>query len=387
MFNAHNQRLPEGIVIDVSTLLSSYRSKEAPTPEKFVGDLEAVMKGLGRDSARLDGHTVDTASSVPDAIQSRMDSAAEMARTKAVPRRDAESILASQDMEVRLAEIIRTEFAEMFSSRYIVSNADGIAAWADSYTQKVWTPSGRATFVMSADMPAVELIGTEVNRRIHTLGAKAAYSWFDMMRASFAGVSLDTEKARAAAESVAQSLDQVLLVGDSSLPAPNGLITTGLINDATVTATNVTGAVWTSKTEVQIRNDIQVAISAVRTAVGHKAGFLPDTILLPENQYNLLRQTTVGDTETSILNHIKNTFPEIKVIDVLPQLDAAGASSADRMLIYRNDPKVVRGVTPMAPQFIAPRQEVDLVLTVWAACRTAGTEWRRPFAGLYVDGI
>lgn len=346
----------------------------------FRFDSEYVLDGEG-----LNGLAPSCASGEAYSRQARqiLDSIGRRASDASGTRYDsASTLIAARELEQVLSEVLRTEFAPRYAERYIPIEQGGVSPFAKRYIQKRITPSGLADYVNSADMPFANASAEEISKRIYTIGMKFGWSWFEMQEALVAGVPLSNELAMAAREAAEDAREIILLKGDASLNT-SGNITTGFINDATVPTTSVSG-VWSGKTPDQIIADFQAILATYRA--NSRRRYIANVMLLPENQIAQLEMTRLTDTGVSLRSYLLANTAGLDVIDVLPDLDAAGAAGADRGILYARDARVVRGVIPMPFQFVAP-QEYNMEFQNHGVERIAGVEFRRPFGALYFDGI
>ncbi len=130
------------------------------------------------------------------------------------------------------------------------------------------------------------------------------------------------------------------------------VLSTGLINSpqiyrmsaAAVPVGESTSTHWVDKTADQILADINTLISAIWTANDCASDALPNHILIPVEQFGLLVTRKVSDdSERSILTYVlENNLTTQQggnlVISPCKWLSGVGASNADRMVAYMNQP-------------------------------------------------
>lgn len=127
---------------------------------------------------------------------------------------------------------------------------------------------------------------------------------------------------------------------------------TGLVNNTSVTATsaptNGTGTTWAVKTVQQILNDINFMMGTGWAAGNYDPLSMPNTLLLPPNQFLLLNNTIVSSAgNQSVLTYLKNnnaltgTYGEALRILPCRQCIGAGSGSTDRAVAYRYDPELI----------------------------------------------
>jgi hypothetical protein len=119
----------------------------------------------------------------------------------------------------------------------------------------------------------------------------------------------------------------------------------GLLNNPAIAASNVAAGAssdtaWASKTPEEIRDDINEAIEAAWEAAFYDRDALPNHILLPYAQFNLLVQRTNSeDANISILEYLKkNNITTANggelFIGATAWNKGAGAGGSDRMVVY-----------------------------------------------------
>lgn len=166
--------------------------------------------------------------------------------------------------------------------------------------------------------------------------------------------------------------------------------TTGLINDATVTAAAVSGAVWASKTPDQILNDINTVLDAAWAASGYTS--CPSRIGLPPTQFSRLASTPRASgsdmsiakwlSENSLANSL-NGAP----LEIVPmrELVGAGAGATDRMIAYRKDSNAVR--FPKSAVRALPVETLGMFQRAIYVARVGVIEFKQPELARYADGI
>lgn len=124
--------------------------------------------------------------------------------------------------------------------------------------------------------------------------------------------------------------------------------TTGIVNDANLTAAAVaTGAstskLWSSKTPDEILADINTIIVQAWAAAEYDISGIPNHILIPPAQFALIVSRKVSEAgNVSVLNYLlENNIAKANGVDlaIVPcrQCIGAGAGSTDRMVAYVND--------------------------------------------------
>lgn len=207
-------------------------------------------------------------------------------------------------------------------------------------TGKPWISAETTT------LPGVSVNGERIVSLIRPLGREISYTSIELARSQQTGVPIDVQKISALNELYQLSTDEMVYIGDS------GLSVGGLVNSSLVTAANVTGAVWTSKTPADILADVNTMLTAAWIASAYK--YAPTELRLPPAQYAYISTQLVSTAgNMSILEYIKNNNISTGMnnltlnIQPLKWLTGRGAGGTDRMMCYTNAEDKVR--FPMVP--------------------------------------
>jgi hypothetical protein len=121
---------------------------------------------------------------------------------------------------------------------------------------------------------------------------------------------------------------------------------------------------------------------------------MADTVLLPFTTLSYMAATPMSATNSeTILSFIERTNlyrqrtgQNLDIRGVLG-LDAAGAGSTRRMVVYANREDVVKTLLPMPHRFMPVFQDGPIHFEVPGLFRTGGVDVLRPSAFRYLDGI
>ena len=174
---------------------------------------------------------------------------------------------------------------------------------------------------------------------------------------------------------------------------------TGLINNAGVTRVTAaphtsggTDTEWSKKTADEILADINAALTAVWAANDMAENALPNHILIPVEQFGALVSRKVGVTgDKSILtyieeNNIVNKQGKNLVISPCKYCYHAGTSSADRMVVYINDPEFIE-FQQTSPLRRLATDTVNLSFRTPFVSQISEVKFKYPTTVYYVDGI
>jgi hypothetical protein len=179
----------------------------------------------------------------------------------------------------------------------------------------------------------------------HVFSSILRVPFVDSQRQQITGKSLDTLLTDAIRLAYDKHMDANAYVGLSAYG------TTGLLNNANVTAAYVannaagTSRKWEDKTADEILADVNGAVLAVWAAAQYDLAAIPNHVLIPHAQYNILATTKVsGMADKTILeflldNNIAKRNGKSLVIAACPWCAGAGASSTDRMVVYCHNEK------------------------------------------------
>lgn len=238
-------------------------------------------------------------------------------------------------------------------------------------------------------IPGVSVNGVKLTHPLRLLGREMSYSSVELERSQLTGQPIDVQKMSALNELYQMNTDQMVYIGSSDVGA------TGLLNDASVTASNVAlGAsgsrLWSQKTPDEILADVNTLVTSVWTSSVY--AMVPSKLLLPPVQFGYIASQKVSSAgNVSILKFLVENCITKQIngqeLDIQPVkwLTGRGSGSTDRMMAYTNDETRVR--FPMVPirremayylgiKFIAPY--------IWAF---GEVEFVYPETAGYADGI
>jgi len=175
----------------------------------------------------------------------------------------------------------------------------------------------------------------------HTFDTTMRIGYIDLQRANITGRSLEQQYQEGIRLTYDKHLDQNVYEGFPIIG------TYGLMNNPNVTARTAAlgagGATdWNSKTADEILADVNAAIIAVWAQGEHDLAAIPNHILLPYKQYNLIATTKVSlAADKTILtfildNNIAKQYGVDLFIGATNWNAGAGTGGTDRMLCYVN---------------------------------------------------
>lgn len=230
------------------------------------------------------------------------------------------------------------ELASFFKSHY-------------SVTQNAPYSSGQNSTIKTV---AVQL--EKISSRIAPFEYKVKLGWINQLKADKMGMDYLGMMEDAVMLEHGLLKDQIAYFG-----LPGYKDSYGLINNPEISKTNFAKA-WSEATPMEIFDTINQGILDAVVAADLDDRFTPDRVLVPTSQFiKLSRPIAIagegGNTATtgvSLLKYLKENLAAGYAslnngIDILPlpYLETAGAANTGRIVIYRYDKDLVRGVTGM----------------------------------------
>ncbi len=267
--------------------------------------------------------------------------------------------------------------------------------WAIGTTFFTVDTAGEAKFLSGAanDMPFNGVQRDMLSHDFAMIGSGWEWNLEEINQAALYNFPLSATKAMSAADKVERLLNTIAMSGSTEKNW------TGLINNATVTATDApndgTGSsrYWSAKTADQILRDVNDLLSAIRTASSEVEW--ANTLRLPPAAFRQIATMRMGsgDGAMTVLDYLRKnnvyTAETGQPLDIQPlrELASAAAGSAGRAVAYRKDPEVLRFHLPMPRTVLQPRQKSIMGYETGIIARTGGTEIRLPKAIRYLDLI
>lgn len=234
-------------------------------------------------------------------------------------------------MSQESTSFIQSAFAGGGSLKVLSGNAGGNMPWISAETTAI---------------EGVSVNGQKIVTPLRLLGREVSYTSVELERSQLTGQPIDTQKTDALNTLYQMNTDQMVYVGSSDVSA------TGLVNNSAVTATGVSGGVWSGKTALQILADVNSLLESTWAASGFAV--CPGKLLLPPVQFSYIASQLVSTAgSVSILKFLQENSISLKVngkeLDIAPLkwLTGAGVSGEDRMVAYTNEVDKVR--FPMVP--------------------------------------
>lgn len=301
-----------------------------------------------------------------------------------------ETAVVARSLEYIEEQITEVMYAELKAANF-VPPIGGIDPGAALFTWRQGDVVGlaRRTSDRGKDLPRADAKVEEFTSRIESYGA--SYGWTvqqlrEIALASKRGfnLQLDQTYAKAAATMIARKIDNVVAFGD----ADSNSTILGFLNSSNVTLQAAAG-VWSGLSATALLAELFAMVNGV--VVGSKEAIVPDTILLPQVQLNLVSQTMMGvNSDRSVLSVFMQSQRDAgRPIEVAawPLLETANAGrNGPRGVCYKRDVDVVGSVIPLPFEAQAPQQQ-ELEIIVPCEGRCGGSVIKRPMGLIYRDGL
>lgn len=245
-----------------------------------------------------------------------------------------------------------------------------IAEGAKSYIHRVVDRGGFGKFITTegTDAPTARASLRNVPVNLGYGGIDAVWTVEDLRAAMFGGFALDMQSLQAAADGAINHICDVALRGDSE-EFGSGENGKGLINKGTgtglVTLTTL-GAVWDFTSSAGVETAIGDIRAAVSRIISGSKETLPRIIngelhiALPTGVFDSVMNTRYGmdSGDRSVGNWFMNNNPWTTrgggpvIFTSIPELDEAGASNVDRMVVYCKSTDVLEQAHAINPRVL-----------------------------------
>jgi hypothetical protein len=282
-----------------------------------------------------------------------------------------------------------------------VSLADETSSFSNSTFAAVGgvNPNGKAWIGKNSN--AISTVMLDIGKTAQPLtlwGMELSYTIPELESAQRLGRPVDSQKFEAIKLKHQMDIDEAVYIGDTFLG------TTGLINNAGVTTTNVVAngsahTTWALKLSddstgnvgpTQILTDVNTLLNATWAAAGWAV--CPSELRIPPAQFALLvsqKVSTAGNI--SLLQYLKDNSLSNSIngkpLNIQPSkwLTGAGTSSHDRMMAYTNDKSRVR--FPLVPLQRTPLEYRSIYQLTTYFGRLGIVEFVYKETAAYADGI
>ncbi len=309
-------------------------------------------------------------------------------RFDALEKQDAAlSAFVSRELEFVRPQAFEVKFAAR-KGRILMPVNNAIDTGAEIYTYDVKERVGKAKFVrdFSKDFPRVDHKIGEVSQKLHSIGDSYGWSMQELRAAKFARRRLTAQRAKDARETIEDTIDEILLLGNVEWDLE------GLFNfSGTLIYTIPVGAggstFWENKTPDEIVEDVGGAIQ--KMLVDTKEIERPNTLVLPTSSMAEISRRRMGDgTSQTIKSYLMNILKDqgITRIESSILLETAGAGGKKRKAIYNRNNGKLEGLIPQEFEQFPPQFD-GLEVSTYCHARIGGGALYYPKSIIYADGI
>lgn len=306
-----------------------------------------------------------------------------MAMMQGVRRHDASSSPASfveNELKQILAQTYDREYPEMDAREHVPVSTQvnpGAMAWAYDSFQR----AGQAKWIGQnpTDIPRVDVGKVRNTFPVHPFAIGYGWTVFELLNAQFTGVPVDAKKAEAAREEAMRFEHDAILFGEDGLNLP------GFLSNVAVPIVGVPNGDWLgAAAPADIIEDVNFLIDRpwLNSALVERT----TAMLFPASHFRKLQTTQLPNTNTTLLNFLRDTNPEVREWRVLRELATAGAGGTPRVVAYNKSPSKLMAVVPQPYTTIDPEVNgMEVVVNGWASF--GGTVFMYPTSACYGEGI
>lgn len=259
----------------------------------------------------------------------------------------------SRELEHIKAKPYNKKYAGIeFRTAFPISHEAGEGA--NSVTVQTYDRTGIAKIIngYATDLPRADIRGQEFTVPVKQTAISYGYSTDEIRGSQMVGKSLDAKRATAAMEGNEKRLDQIAFFGDAGTGL-FGLKTFPGIPETTVATKAATGTTWAVATPDEILFDLNNAVAVMASIT--KMREVPDTILMPVRQYNLIKRTPRSEnSDTTILQYFLENNEGITV-EQSNFMAGFGTGGTDAFVLYRKDEDAIAFEMPMEFRQHAPQ--------------------------------
>lgn len=306
--------------------------------------------------------------------------------TKQFNRLDAdETAFFERELDYVKAQSYDEKMAPLEYARFIPVSSEAPAA-ATTITWTSYTSYGMAQFIASyaKDFPRSDIVGKENTIKVFSLGNSYGWNIQEIRQSQMANKRLDVRRINATRRGMEEKIDQIAWNGDAD-HGINGFIKYPGTTEYTVPADGTgTTKTWSTKTPDQILRDLNGLKNAV--FIGTNGVEQINTILIPMEQMDLIKNTRVGTTsDTTIYEFFVRNNPGI-MIEGTRYMKGAGTGGIDVMIGYNRSPDYLTFELPL-PFEQTEMEKEGLEYKVPCHARVAGTIIYYPSSVAWSEGI
>jgi hypothetical protein len=297
----------------------------------------------------------------------------------------AESAFVARQLEHMRPGLFEVKYPALKGLNWVPANYS-VDPGAESYTIQIMDKTGdvQITRDFGTHAPMVNVSITERSVGFFSLTNGYTYSFQEARAAMMARQPLQARKAMACREAMARKMDEIALLGETTM----GL--TGLFTQSGTTVYSTPQGAgldteFSSKSSDEILLDLNGAMSQV--ALDTLEAHIPDTMILPLSSRDLISTRRVGDgTDRSVMQFFLANSAYPVTIEQSVKLETNSNWTGKRGVVYKKDPNVLEMIISQQFEQFAPEVKGFVVETLCHA-RTAGVACYFPKAIAYFDEI
>jgi hypothetical protein len=298
---------------------------------------------------------------------------------------EGESIFFARELEHVKAKTYDIKFPEL-KARLLFPLEFSANAGAETITYEQYDQVGIAKIVSNYadDLPRADVKGKEFTSRVRTIASSYGYNYDEIQAAKMAGKPLVQRKANSAKRAHMVLENKIAFFGDATHNI-QGFLDNPNLQEVTLPADGSgSSTTLASKTPDQMIRDIASLFTAVHDI--SKGVETANTLLMPLNQFNLISNTRLPDSDMSVMKWVMENNPHLKEIIWVTEMKGSGAGSTDKMVAYRRDADALTMEIPSEFKQL-PVQENNLEFKVPTHHRFGGVLVYYPLSVAFADGI
>lgn len=250
-------------------------------------------------------------------------------------RMDAgQSALMEKSLTALLSHVQETVYSEVMAQQILpIAAAQGAGLTSIEFYRGIPTGEMKLIGAVSNDLPRIDESLEKTERPVANYGASFGWSLIEFERAQRQNFSFEQRRAMQARMIAERHIDKIVFSeGDENRPDIRGLFA-----DALSAASGLTGS-WSTATETQILDDVQLILDAGYQGSGGE--IIPDSLLLPSEEYGILKYKMRANTDSNLLQIVEsklgvNVYRSARLDSVTSATNSL--SAAPTALAYKRD--------------------------------------------------
>jgi len=301
-----------------------------------------------------------------------------------------ETFMTARNLEHVLAKVFEVRYPDAKWRTLFPINTE-IPSGAETFSEDTIDMTGEALFgdPDEDNFPLVDVKLTNTAGKLRSILTGYRYSIQDLRASAMSGRPLDAKRAIAARRKAERVADRVMFLGDTTYgftgfaSVGTAVTITDKGADDTWLSTTVTGGV--TALGQAIADDVHKMANQIFTDTKGTRGERLTLAVGTKGFGVLAAPRTFGSVPMTLAEFLLSKHPWLEAIEFSPQLDAAGAGSKERVIVYQRDPEVLEAIVSQDFEQFAP-QARNLHFVVPCHMRIGGLLVHEPKAIAYMDG-